>query len=41
MSVGHSLLEAQRGEAEEAEAVTALASLSVDTEQSNTDCISR
>lgn len=41
MTVGHSLLEAQRGEAEEAEAVTALASLSVDTEQSNTDCISR
>ncbi|XP_040187004.1 histone deacetylase 5 isoform X8 [Rana temporaria] len=41
MTVGHSLLEARRGEAEEAEAVTALASLSVDTEQSNTDCISR
>ncbi|XP_018408250.1 PREDICTED: histone deacetylase 5 [Nanorana parkeri] len=41
MTVGHSILEAQRGEAEEAEAVTALASLSVDTEQSNTDCISR
>ncbi|KAM5135047.1 LOW QUALITY PROTEIN: histone deacetylase 5 [Mantella aurantiaca] len=41
MTVGRSLLEAQRGEAEEAEAVTALASLSVDTEQSNTDCISR
>ncbi|XP_072270803.1 histone deacetylase 5 isoform X3 [Pyxicephalus adspersus] len=41
MTVGRSILEAQRGEAEEAETVTALASLSVDTEQSNTDCISR
>ncbi|XP_075033351.1 histone deacetylase 5 isoform X2 [Mixophyes fleayi] len=41
IALGHSLLEAQRGEAEEAETVNAMASLSVDTEQSNTDCISR
>ncbi|XP_073428879.1 histone deacetylase 5 isoform X2 [Dendrobates tinctorius] len=36
-----SFLEAQRGEVEDAETVSALASLSVETEQSNTDCISR
>ncbi|KAM9296115.1 histone deacetylase 5 [Gastrophryne carolinensis] len=41
MTLGSSLLEAQRGEAAEAEAVTALASLSVDTEQSHTEGISR
>ncbi|KAH0626718.1 hypothetical protein JD844_001846 [Phrynosoma platyrhinos] len=36
--VGCSLLEAQKGEAEEAETVSAMASLSVDTEQSKADC---
>ncbi|XP_068119448.1 histone deacetylase 5 isoform X2 [Hyperolius riggenbachi] len=41
INLSRSLLEAQQGEVEEAEAVTALASLSVDTEQRNTDCISR
>ncbi|XP_063815975.1 histone deacetylase 5 isoform X2 [Pseudophryne corroboree] len=41
IALGHSLLEAQRGEVEDAETVSAMASLSVDTEQSNTDCISR
>ncbi|XP_040294754.1 histone deacetylase 5 isoform X3 [Bufo bufo] len=41
IALSHSILEAQRGEVEEAETVSALASLSVDTEQSNTDCISR
>ncbi|XP_044151860.1 histone deacetylase 5 isoform X10 [Bufo gargarizans] len=41
IALSHSILEAQRGEVEEAETVIALASLSVDTEQSNTDCISR
>ncbi|XP_069808642.1 histone deacetylase 5 isoform X2 [Dendropsophus ebraccatus] len=41
IALSHSFLEAQRGEVEDAETVSALASLSVDTEQSNTDCISR
>ncbi|KAG8140160.1 hypothetical protein E2320_002940 [Naja naja] len=36
--VGCSLLEAQKGEAEEAETVNAMASLSVDTEQGKADC---
>ncbi|XP_013928021.1 PREDICTED: histone deacetylase 5 isoform X1 [Thamnophis sirtalis] len=36
--VGCSLLEAQKGEAEEAETVSAMASLSVDTEQGKADC---
>ncbi|XP_034271298.1 histone deacetylase 5 isoform X2 [Pantherophis guttatus] len=36
--IGCSLLEAQKGEAEEAETVSAMASLSVDTEQGKTDC---
>ncbi|KAG9474297.1 hypothetical protein GDO78_004546 [Eleutherodactylus coqui] len=41
IALSHSFLEAQRGEVEDAETVSALASLSVDAEQSNTDCISR
>ncbi|XP_008111750.1 histone deacetylase 5 isoform X3 [Anolis carolinensis] len=36
--VGCSLLEAQKGEAEEAETVSAMASLSVDTEQGKAEC---
>ncbi|KAK9395601.1 histone deacetylase 5 [Crotalus adamanteus] len=36
--IGCSLLEAQKGEAEEAETVSAMASLSVDTEQGKADC---
>ncbi|CAJ0962309.1 unnamed protein product [Ranitomeya imitator] len=40
IALSHSFLEAQRGEVEDAETVSALASLSVDTEQSNTDCVS-
>ncbi|XP_060112640.1 histone deacetylase 5 isoform X2 [Heteronotia binoei] len=39
--VGCSLLEAQKGEAEEAETVSAMASLSVDTEQGKADCTVR
>ncbi|XP_077172067.1 histone deacetylase 5 isoform X3 [Paroedura picta] len=39
--IGCSLLEAQKGEAEEAETVSAMASLSVDTEQGKADCIVR
>lgn len=35
--IGCSLLEAQKGEAEEAETVSAMASLSVDTEQGKAD----
>uniref|UniRef100_A0A674JJY6 Histone deacetylase n=1 Tax=Terrapene triunguis TaxID=2587831 RepID=A0A674JJY6_9SAUR len=38
---GCSLLEAQKGEAEEAETVSAMASLSVDAEQGSTDCSPR
>ncbi|KAM8946051.1 histone deacetylase 5 [Pelodytes ibericus] len=37
ITLGQSLLEVQQGEVEEAEAVSALASLSVDTDQGNTD----
>ncbi|KAM4622369.1 LOW QUALITY PROTEIN: histone deacetylase 5 [Discoglossus pictus] len=40
-TLGHSLLEVQQGEVEEAEAVSALASLSVDTEQGTTESDSR
>nr|XP_014341720.1 PREDICTED: histone deacetylase 5 [Latimeria chalumnae] len=36
--VGYSLLEAQKQEKDDAETVTAMASLSVDTEQRNTEC---
>ncbi|KAM3821424.1 histone deacetylase 5 isoform 2-T2 [Vipera latastei] len=39
--VGYSLLEAQKGETEEAETVNAMASLSVDTEQGKADCAVR
>ncbi|XP_044855678.1 histone deacetylase 5 isoform X3 [Mauremys mutica] len=39
--VSCSLLEAQKGEAEEAETVSAMASLSVDAEQGSTDCSPR
>uniref|UniRef100_A0ACB8EUJ7 Histone deacetylase 5 n=2 Tax=Sphaerodactylus townsendi TaxID=933632 RepID=A0ACB8EUJ7_9SAUR len=39
--IGCSLLEAQKGEAEEAETVSAMASLSVDTEQGKADCTVR
>ncbi|XP_074835370.1 histone deacetylase 5 isoform X3 [Carettochelys insculpta] len=39
--VGCSLLEAQKGEAEEAETVSAMALLSVDAEQGSTDCSPR
>lgn len=39
--VGCSLMEAQKGEAEEAETVSAMASLSVDTEQGKADCTLR
>ncbi|XP_053556051.1 histone deacetylase 5 isoform X2 [Bombina bombina] len=40
-ALGLSIVEVQQGEVEEAEAVSALASLSVDTEQGNTDSNSR
>ncbi|KAM4692589.1 histone deacetylase 5 [Rhinophrynus dorsalis] len=38
VALGRSLLEVQRGEVEEAETVSALASLSVDTDQGNSEC---